>query len=134
MDRKILKEYEQACAIIRETEGRMEKMRETGKDREIQSIRGSIPRYPFRNTTIHMSAPTREYRIDNLILKWQVERSREIKAAVEEEMKTAPLRIQRIIQYKYFEGMTWEDTAKEIGGNATAESIRKELDRFLKKL
>ena len=91
MDKKMLKEYEQACAIIHEAE--------SGKK----------------------------------VMKWQLARALTIREAVEEKLKDAPLRIQRMIQFKYVQGMTWEEVAKSIGGKATEDSARKEIERFLKK-
>jgi tetrahydromethanopterin S-methyltransferase subunit A len=131
MDKKILKDYEQACAIIRETQNRIDRMWENGTDEVQQSVKASGG-FPYREKTIHMSSPSKEARMENTILKWQIERAEEIKATVEREMQEAPLRIQRIIQIKYFEGETWEETAARIGGTATAESVRKEIERFFK--
>ena len=91
MDKTMLKEYEQACAIIREAES---------------GVR---------------------------VMKWQLARASTIRAAVDENIKDAPLRIQRMIRFKYMEGMTWEEVAKNIGGRATEDSVRKEIERFLKK-
>ena len=45
---------------------------------------------------------------------------------------TLPVRMQRIIRYKVFEGMTWQQVAKKIGRKATEESVKKEFQRFLK--
>lgn len=131
MDKKILKEYEQACAIIRETKGRMIALRERGEDEVQQTVKSSGP-FPYTERTVHMTSPTREARKESSILKWQIARAEEIKAAVEKELEKAPLRIQRIIQIKYFEGKTWEETAERIGRTATTESVRKELERFFK--
>lgn len=92
MDKKMLKEYEQACEIIREAE------------------KGERDR----------------------VMKWQLARALNIRAAVDDKLKQAPLRIQRIIRFKYMEGMTWEEVAKKISGRATEDSVRKEIERFLK--
>ena len=131
MDKRILKEYEQACSVIRETENRIDDMRAQGRDQVQQLVKGS-GEFPYRSQTIHITSQSSEARREDTILKWQIARAEEIKAAVEKELVEAPLRIQRIIQIKYFEGETWDTTAARIGGNATAESVRKELERFLK--
>ena len=91
MDKIMLKEYEQACAIIREAESGARDM------------------------------------------KWQLARAATIRGAGEENSKDAPVRSQRMIRFKYMEGMTWEEVAKNIGGRATEDSVRKEIERFLKK-
>ncbi len=56
-----------------------------------------------------------------------------MKLDVEEWLNTIPKRMQRIIRYKIFEGLTWEQTAARIGRKATGESIRMEYQRFMEK-
>lgn len=131
MDKKLLKEYETACEVIKETNRRMEHMKARGEDQVQQSVQSSED-YPFRKRTLNLTTQTPAAERESVILKWQVARAEEIKAAVEREMQEAPLRIQRIIQIKYIDGETWEETAARIGGGATAESVRKEIERFLK--
>jgi len=46
-------------------------------------------------------------------------------------MAGASARVQRIIRYKIFENLTWEEVAVKMGRKATAESVRKEYQRFL---
>ena len=41
--------------------------------------------------------------------------------------------MQRIIRYRYLEGLTWEQVAMRMGRRATADSVRKELERFFEK-
>lgn len=41
--------------------------------------------------------------------------------------------IRQIIEYKYAEHLSWEDTAAKIGGANSKESLRKTLQRFLKR-
>lgn len=41
--------------------------------------------------------------------------------------------VRQIIEYKYAQRLSWEDTAAKIGGANTKESLRKILQRFLKK-
>ena len=48
-------------------------------------------------------------------------------------MLTIPIRMQRIIRYKIFEELTWEQTAAKIGRKATGESAKKEFQRFMEK-
>ena len=54
-----------------------------------------------------------------------------IKAKAEKVMAGASARVQRIIRYKIFENLTWEEVAVKMGRKATAESVRKEYQRFL---
>lgn len=41
--------------------------------------------------------------------------------------------IRQILSYRYVNGLTWAAVAHCIGGNNTADSVRKLLDRFLEK-
>lgn len=65
------------------------------------------------------------------ILKERKAAAEAIKLQVEEWLVTVPLRMQRIIRYKVFEGMTWEQVAQRMGRKATGEGIRKEFVRFM---
>ncbi|MFR1308402.1 MAG: hypothetical protein ACLSCO_05680 [Gallintestinimicrobium sp.] len=56
-----------------------------------------------------------------------------IKLNVEEWMLTIPARMQRIIRWKFFEGLTWDEVAVKMGRNATGESVKKEFQRFFSK-
>lgn len=47
-------------------------------------------------------------------------------------MLTIPIRMQRIIRYKIFEELTWEQTAVKIGRKATENGLKKEFERFMK--
>lgn len=40
-------------------------------------------------------------------------------------------RIRRIINLRFIENLSWNQTAHRIGGNATADSIRMEFNRFM---
>ena len=67
------------------------------------------------------------------MLDQKKEDAEKIKIQVEEWMNTIPQRMQRIIEYKIFEKLTWKQVAKEMGRDATEESVRKEFERFLGK-
>ena len=41
--------------------------------------------------------------------------------------------VRQIIEYKYAQHLTWEETAARIGGVNSGESLRKTLQRFLRK-
>ena len=47
-------------------------------------------------------------------------------------METIPMRMQRIIRYKIFEGMTWKEVAEKMGRKNTENGIKKEFERFMK--
>ena len=67
------------------------------------------------------------------LLEKRKEDAEKIKTRVEEWMNTIPVRMQRIIRYKIFEGLTWQQVAKKIGRKATEISLKKEYQRFFEK-
>ena len=52
---------------------------------------------------------------------------------VEEWMNKTPFRIQRIIQMKYFDGLTWDIVSARLGF-ISPDAARMELNRYLKTL
>ena len=137
MDKNSLNDYIDVCEFIKETEAeirRLEKNRKTVKDK----VQGSNPDWPYEQRSFNVSGTTETYaeadalRRERELLEVQKKEAQELKAKVEEWMKTVPFRMQRIIRYKMFEGMTWGQVAQRIGRKATADSVRKEFEKFLK--
>ena len=56
-----------------------------------------------------------------------------MKAQVEEWMKDLPFRMQRIIKYKYFHRLSWEEVAALMKSKQGGEAIRLEFYRFMRK-
>ena len=50
----------------------------------------------------------------------------------EEWLQEIPFRMQRIIRYKFFKELTWEEVATLMGRKCTKESVRKEFELFMK--
>lgn len=48
-------------------------------------------------------------------------------------MQEIPFRMQRIIRYKFFNELTWEEVATLMKCKADGEAMRKEYDRFMQK-
>ena len=67
------------------------------------------------------------------ILRQKKEKAEELKLQVEVWMISIPFRMQRIIKYKIFEEMTWQQVADRMGRKTTEESVRKEFKRFFEK-
>lgn len=138
MDRKVLSDYMDACAMVKETEREIQKLREK-KSRVVEGVvKGSNPDFPYRPQNFHISGTEfgygddRNLRRQEKVLEERKGRAEAIKAQTEEWMGDIPMRMQRIIKYKIFEGLSWEETAARMGRKATGNSIRMELERFLK--
>ena len=67
------------------------------------------------------------------ILQKQKETAEELKLQVEEWMQEIPFRMQRIIKYKFFNRLSWEEVATLMGKKCTADGVRMEFNNFMKK-
>ena len=137
MDKQILYQYIDACELIKETEAEIERLRRRRRETVTDKVRMSDYDFPFGeiSCTIH-GVPYDALDHDALDRKERILEQRKvaaeaIKLQVEEWLATVPLRMQRIIRYKVFEGMTWEEVAQRMGRKATADSVKKEFQRFM---
>jgi len=139
LDKKVLQEYIDACELVRETEKDIQKLNQKKRTVLQTNVKGSSPSFPYTEQQFRIQgslfsvADDDQIRYEAGLLKRRKEAAEEIKRQVEEWMLTIPARMQRIIKYKYLEGMTWEQTAARIGRKATGDSLRMEMERFFKK-
>ena len=137
MDKSILYQYIDACELIKDTEREIERIRSKKREIVTDKVKGSAYDFPFGQISYTIRGipdnAQDEKALDRQerILAERKAAAEAIKAQVEEWLLTIPPRMQRIIRYKIFEGMTWEEVAQRIGRKATGEGIRKEFDRFM---
>lgn len=137
MEKKVLKDYIDACAIIKETERDVRALQKRKKIVQ-DKVKGSNPEFPYEAKSFNISGTVETVEDASELERKEkalIERKRiaeELKMQVDEWMISIPFRMQRIITYRVFEGMEWEDVAKELGRRSTGEGIRKEYERFLK--
>lgn len=139
MNKKILSDYIDACHLIKETEQDIKKLKEKKHTIIQTNVKGSNPDFPYQEQHFRVEGMTYTYRDDaqlrmeETLLEERKASAARIKNEVEAWMHTIPMRIQRIIRYKIFEGISWEQAAERMGKGATGDSIRKEFERFLEK-
>lgn len=138
MDKRILTDYIDACELIKETEEDIRRLNRKKKTLVQTNVKGSNPDFPYEPKHFHVEGCVFSYnddsqlRYEERILEKRKANAEKIKLQVEGLINQAPVRIQRIIRKKFFEGKSWEEVAKQMGRKATADSIRMELERFLK--
>lgn len=138
MDKRILEQYIDACAQVKETEAELEKIRRAKKRQEQDAVKGSSHDFPYTMQTYRieglayasMQEPGAEDRLEE-VLKERLRNAARIKQDVEVWINTIPVRMQRIIRYRIFERMTWEQVAIRMGRGATGDSVRVEYVRFM---
>lgn len=138
MDKNILNDYIDACKFIEETEEDIKKLK---KKRKIvqDKVKGSNPDWPYEarsfnlGGTIETVEDAGRIQREEQILQKQKETAEELKLQVEEWMQEIPFRMQRIIKYKFFNRLSWEEVAMLVGQKCTADSVRMEFNNFMKK-
>lgn len=139
MDKHILDQYIDACELIKETEKDIAKLEKKKKTMIQTNVKGSNPEFPYNpqhfkvQGTVFTYKDDGQMRMEQKLLKERKEAAEKIKLQVETWMNRIPIRMQRIIRYKIFEKMSWEETAKRMGRQCTGESIKKEFQRFFEK-
>ena len=137
MDKQILQDYIDACALIRETEADIRALRKKRKTIIQTNVKGSNPEFPYQEQHFKIQGMAFTYRDDSQLRKEEElldqrkARAEEIKTHVEQWMLTVPARMQRVIRFKYFQGMSWEEVAAQMGRKATADSVKMEFRRFM---
>ncbi len=136
MDKTILQEYIDACELIRETEEDIRKLRRKKQTVVQTHVKGSNPVFPYQEQHFCVEGTALTYaedsrlRMEEKLLEERRARAEQVKYQVEEWMLSIPMRMQRIIRFKIFQGMTWEEVAIKLGRRVTADSARMEFERF----
>ena len=130
MDKNILSQYMDACELVNETEQDIRELKKKKKTIIQTKVKGSMDIFPYIECSFPVEGMVFTY-IDEKQLedneKLLIERkanAEEIKKQVEEFINTVPVRMQRIIRFRYLKKMKWSDVAKKMGGDCTADSVR----------
>lgn len=139
MDKNILSQYIDACELIKETEEEIKKLNRKKKTVIQTNVSGSNPDFPYNPQHFKIQGTTFNYaddsqlRYQKKILEERKSQAEQLKINVEGWLNTIPPRMQRIIKYKVFEELTWQQVARKMGRRATEEGVRKEFNRFFEK-
>ena len=140
MDKAVLQEYIDACELVKETEKEIQKLNRKKKTIIQTNVKGSMHEFPYveqhfkvQGTTFTVKDDSR-LRYEEKLLERQKAKAEQNKLQVEEGMMTISSRMQRIVKYRYLEGLSWGQVATKMGKKASADSVRMELERFLKKI
>lgn len=137
MDKDILKQYIDACEAVKETEEQIRQLRKNRKTVMVDAVKGSMHDFPFAEKSFKVTGIAHSVLEDpgqldreELILEERKAAAAQIKSQVEAWLNTIPVRMQRIIRYRDFDGLTWRQVAMKMGRKATEEGVRKEYQRF----
>lgn len=126
MDKDIFKQYIDACEAVKETEEQIRRLQKNRKTVVVDAVKGSMHDFPFAEksfkvTGIAHSVLENPGQLDReeLILEERKAAAAQIKSQVEAWLNTIPVRMQRIIRYRDFDGLTWRQVAMKMGRKAT---------------
>lgn len=132
MNKKILDQYVDACRLVVSTEKDLKKL-EASREVAADKVMGSMSEFPYIETSFKVEGKDDAFIWkQRRLLETQKEEASRIKGRVEEWLKAIPLRTRRVVQWKYFEGWSWDQIADELGRGYSGEAIRKETERILK--
>ena len=136
MEKSVLSDYIDACEFLKETEKEIKKLE--GKRRIVQDkVKGSNPEWPYEERSfalggvVETDEDSDRLRHERRLREIQREAAEELKLRVEECMINIPFRMQRIIKYKFFNRLSWDEVAVLLKAKS-GESIRKEFENFMK--
>lgn len=139
MDKEILKQYIDACEQVKEAKQDILKLKKNRKKIVQDRVSGSAHEFPYTAKSFHIEGLAYPVVKDpdeldrrEAILRERLQRAEEIKHQVEAWMLTIPQRMQRIIRYRVFEELSWNEVAIRMGRKATADSVRMEYTNFMK--
>lgn len=139
MDKQILSQYIDACELVKETEEDIQKIKRC-RNTIVQSVvKGSMHDFPYAAQNYHVEGlpytvvrDQDNLKVEEKLLEERKAQAETIKLQVEAWMNTVPMRIQRIIRYRIFRGMKWEEIAVKIKEGKSGDAYRKQLDDYLK--
>ena len=139
MDKEILKQYIDACEQVKEAKVDILRLKKNRKKIVQDRVSGSAHEFPYTAKSFHIEGLSYPVVKDpdeldrrEAILQERLQKAEEIKRQVEAWMLTIPQRMQRIIRYRLFEELSWNEVAIRMGRKATADSVRMEYTNFMK--
>lgn len=134
--KKKLKEYRNVRNEIEELTNKIKKLESKVNYYCVVQSSMKVEPYSKVNTKVYQPSLNDKENLEKYIqhLKKRYQSLIEIELEVEKfinEIENSRLR--RIFEYRYIHGYSWSKTSICLGGFATADSVRMEHDRFLKK-
>ena len=137
MDKQILKDYVDACELVKETEEDIRKLKAKRGHTVQDSVRGSMQDFPYAPQSFHIEGTEYTYEDDRQLqeeerlLLQRKEHAEQIRLQAQQYINFAPVRIQRIIRMRYMKKMSWNEIAGKMGRQCSGDSVRMEFQRWM---
>lgn len=137
LDKQILKDYVDACELVKETEEDIRRLKAKKGHTVQDSVRGSMQDFPYAPQSFHIEGTEytyeddRQLREEERLLLQRKEHAERIRLQAQQYINFAPVRIQRIIRMRYMKKMSWNEIAGKMGGQCSGDSVRMEFQRWM---
>lgn len=133
MDKSIITDYVDACALVKETE---EDIKRGKKYQSVfDKVSGSNPDFPYQPMNFSVTGILESEVIENeeeKLLRERMENAKRIKVQAEKVINTAPIRMQRIIRFRVIQRLSWDEVAIKMDEGKTGDAYRMEFSNWLK--
>jgi len=128
---KLLKQYKDLCREINELENNYIKKLENRNVSDI--VTGSNNEFPYQIMSFKVEGLAHTDKLREVLVERKV-KCEQLKIKIEEFISNIPdSRTRRIFQYRYIDGLTWQQVSRRIGGYEESYP-RKIHDRYLEGL
>jgi len=128
---KLLKQYKDLCREINELENNYIKKLENRNVSDI--VTGSNNEFPYQIMSFKVEGLAHTDKLREVLIERKV-KCEQLKIKIEEFISNIPdSRTRRIFQYRYIDGLTWQQVSRRIGGYEESYP-RKIHDRYLEGL
>lgn len=130
-----LKNYLDDINEIRYLTEKINEIQSSGKQTSV--VRGSDTSYPYRNHPVNVRGLDKPTAAKLAALRQRRDKLRREVAEVQRFVESIPDRhVRRIVELKFINSRQykWAEIARKLGGNNTADSVRKACKRFLEKI
>ena len=132
-----IKQYNYIIKGIKDLKDRIEKMKSQAKYVK-DSVKGSSRSFPYTEHTCIVEGTEKNNRLKRRekLLKAKKKELEDLKEELEIYINTEikDERFRQLLMYKYVDGFGWTKISSKLGGAVPEATLRKEFERFLKKI
>ena len=128
---KLLKQYKDLCREIKELENNYIKKLENRNVSDI--VTGSNNEFPYQTMNFKIEGLVHTDKLRDVLVERKV-KCEQLKIKIEEFISNIPdSRTRQVFQYRYIDGLTWQQVSRRIGGYEESYP-RKIHDRYLENI
>ena len=127
--KQVLNDYVDACELVRETEDDIAELEQKQSVVTSDKVKGSMNEHPYTQQSFNIEGLAYDEKRNERLVSNRREKANRVRLQALEVINQAPIRIQRIIRFRYEKKLTWEEVADRMKGS-TSGGLKMELKRF----